>query len=271
MIQENTLYNPYPIPRTHMQNQYIGIFAATARSTLKSHTTRNHTHHHQLPLKNPMIQLDPKILSHTLHLLLNIILHPLAHTHNLLNPTPQKHKITNRKHNPESQMLDPIPETLRDIEIGIFCQSSRSPKTGDLDPIHRRTEELVIALDNAQVAADEDEFLGPFGFVAEHGADGVAGFDLHFERVFLDGFAFSAELAQFTDGSVVAAFVGTHEGCGGEDIWVVDAPAAYYVGDGVVVEGEEGFPEECVLVAELGAHVDVEAVVNENEFRFTGG
>lgn len=68
-----------------------------------------------------------------------------------------------------------------------------------------------------------------------------------------------------------AALVGAEKGGGGEEVGISDAP---FLGDGVdggVVEGEEGFPEEGVVVAEGGGCGDVEAVVEEDEAGFAGG
>ena len=73
-------------------------------------------------------------------------------------------------------------------------------------------------------------------------------------------------LAQLGEGRLVAARVGTHEGRRGEDVRVVDAPGGHDGAEGVVVEGEERFPEQRVLVAEGRRHLDVEPVVDEDDF-----
>lgn len=51
---------------------------------------------------------------------------------------------------------------------------------------------MIVSLDDAEVAADEDEFAGPFGFVAEDFADAFAHFLLHFVGAFGGFFAFEA-------------------------------------------------------------------------------
>lgn len=71
-------------------------------------------------------------------------------------------------------------------------------------------------------------------------------------------------------GAVPAAVRG-HECDGGEEVWILHAPALDDVTESRVVEGEQGFPEARVLVSEGWVHVDVEAVVYEDKFGFTGG
>ena len=51
---------------------------------------------------------------------------------------------------------------------------------------------MVVSLYDAQVAADEDEFARPFGFVAEDFADAFAHLLLHFVRAFSGFFALEA-------------------------------------------------------------------------------
>ena len=68
-----------------------------------------------------------------------------------------------------------------------------------------------------------------------------------------------------------AALVGAEEGGGGEEVGVSYSPFLCDGVDGGVVEGEEGFPEEGVVVAEGGGCGDVEAVVEKDEAGFAGG
>lgn len=68
-----------------------------------------------------------------------------------------------------------------------------------------------------------------------------------------------------------ATLVRTEEGSRGKEVRVADAPFAGNFINGVVIEGEEGFPEEGVVVAEFGGGGDVEAVVEEDKAGFAGG
>lgn len=77
-------------------------------------------------------------------------------------------------------MLSPIADSLGEREISCLDQRARSPYTRYLDAVNGRAEELVIRLDDAETAADEDELLWPFGLVAEDLADCGARGVLHF-------------------------------------------------------------------------------------------
>ncbi len=163
-----------------------------------------------------------------------------------------------------------IHRLLAQAEIRAVDQTPRGPVAGDFDAVDRGAEELVVLLHDAQVAADEDEFLRPFLLVAEDVPHALAHLLLHLIRALSLLFAGEA-LFDFGRGSVIAASVGAHKRSGSEDVGVVDAPALNDFAEGLVVECHERFPEKAVLVAELGLHVHVEAVVDENELGFARG
>ena len=217
-----------------------------------------------------MIQLNPQILGNLLHLHLHLILHTAPKAKNLSDLRSVENNIAAQHNEFENQMPSPILEFLRISEGWVVDETAGCPVASYFDAVDGGTEELVIALYDAEVAAYEDELFGPFRFVAEHLADAPAHFLLHFEMAFLELFACEA-LFDFVGGEVVAACVGAQESGGGEDVGVVYAPGFYYLVEGSVVECHEAFPEEGVLVAEFGLHVDVEAVVYEDELGAAGG
>ena len=71
-------------------------------------------------------------------------------------------------------------------------------------------------------------------------------------------------------GRQVPATVRSHEGSGGEEVDVLDAPAAHDGTESGIVEGHESLPELGVLTSKARRHVDVQAVVDEHEFRLAG-
>ena len=72
-------------------------------------------------------------------------------------------------------------------------------------------------------------------------------------------------------GGAVTTAVGRHKCDRGEEVGVLHAPAGDDLGYDAVVEGQQGFPEARVLVAERGVHVNVEAVVYEHQLGFPRG
>ena len=112
--------------------------------------------------------------------------------------------------------------TLYQRQIRIFGESSTCPLTGAFDSVDGATEELIVSLDDAHVSTDEDEFARKGLLVREDGAEAFTHGFLHFVLLFAF-FAFGKGYDVF-GGGVIAAFVGTHE-CGGcEDVRVLNSP-----------------------------------------------
>ena len=224
-----------------------------------------------LPLKNVMIQLDAILLRHAPHLLLQLILHaPPLGPEILPDLGKPKHHVAAPKHESEHDLPAPTAHPLAPGQVQpLLDERARRPLARNLDTINRRAEELVVPLHDAQVPPQKDELLGPLGLVAEDVADALAGLLLHLEvalRLLLFG-----EVGDVLACAAVAARVGAEERRRGEDVDVVDAPG---LDDGLergVVKGHERFPEEGVLAPEGGLHLDVEAVVDEDELGLAVG
>ena len=214
----------------------------------------------RLSLKNILLQLHPHLLGHTLHLPLNIIFHPAPESQKLSNLGKPEKQITPEQHNTEQQMPSPTTHPLQHRESGHLNQRARSPRPRNLNPVHRRPQELVIRLHDAQTPPDEDKLLRPFGLIREDLANRAPCRLLHF--IMSLGELRLAQSREMRLRALVAAAVGRHERDGGEEVGVLHAPAVDDLGEGLVVEGEEGFPETRVLVSECFVHVDVEAVVD---------
>ena len=178
-------------------------------------------------------------------------------------------QVRREQHHLEQDMAGKVPHLLPGGQVGAFDEGAARPRACDFDPVDGGAQELVVGLDDAEVAADEDQGVRPLGLVAEDLADGAAGGLLHF--VVAAGVVVLGEVLEVLGCGEVAAAVGAHEGGGGEDVGVGDAPLVDDFVEGRVVECEERFPEAGVLVAEGRVHVDVEAVVDEDELRAPGG
>ena len=212
-----------------------------------------------------MIQFDAKILGHGPHLLLNLILHPTAaRAEKLPHLGEPKHHVAAKENKLEHHVAAPVAHLFSPGQVGTLDERPRCPRPGDLDAIDRRAEELVVALHDAQVASEEDELLGPFGLVAEDVSDALSHLLLHL-KVSLRLLRFR----QFRDAlarAVVTTRVGTQQCCRGKDVHVVDAPRLDNVFEGAIVKRQQRLPEQGILMAEFGFHLDVEAVVDQNKF-----
>lgn len=222
------------------------------------------------PIKHTMLELNSNPLRHLLHTLLNIIIHPLPHSNRLSKLRPIKPQISRKQHKPKQTVLPILFPSLNRPRLTILRQSSTSPVASNLDPVNGGAEELVVPLHNPEVAANEDKFLREFVLVRKDIANVAAHTLLHFElSLFLVHFA---EFLDAFHGFVVASLVGSHQSGTGEDVRCVDAP--FFFGDlghGFVVEGHQASPEEGVFSPEFGRHLDVETVVDQDEFGFAGG
>ena len=136
-----------------------------------------------------------------------------------------------------------IDEFLAVGEIRAVDQRARGPVAHDLDAVDGRTEVLVVALHDAHVPPDENQLARPLLLIGQDVADPLPHLLLHLEgalALLLGGHG----ALQAVGGAVVAASIRPHEGGGGEDVRVVDAPAGDDVTDGGVIERHERFPEE---------------------------
>lgn len=174
------------------------------------------SHDRNLALENALVQIHPHILGHILHLLLDIILHAAAQMQELPHLGKVEEEIAAEEHDAEEEMPAEVRKFLGPGQIGRLNERAGRPHARDLDTVDRRAEELVVPLDDAQVAADEDEFLRPLVLVSEDLADGLAGGLLHL--VVALGALDLAEPLQMLARGEVAAAVGPHHREGGEHV-----------------------------------------------------
>lgn len=241
------------------------------KSRVAKHThAHTHTAQFLLSLKDAVVQLDAHILSHALHVRLDIVLHAPTDADPLPRLSPQEPDVAAQQDDAKRHVADPIAPALEKRKVAVLGEGSRGPQTRDLDAVDGRAEELVVALDDAQVAADEEQVARPLGVVAQDLLDAGTHADLHLVGALLLVLALGRP-AKLVHGGVVAARVGSHQGRAGEDVRRVDAPAADDVADRRIVQADEGLPEACVLVLEGRVHADVEAVVDEDELWLARG
>lgn len=221
-----------------------------------------------LTLEDILTQLHTHILGHSLHLRLNAILHTTTKSQELPHLREPEKQVRAEQHYAEQQMATKVPQLLRCRQVRRLDKRAGRPSSGNLDAVDGRAQELVVGLNDAKVAANEDQWAGPFGLIAEYVTNCFAGSLLHF--VVARG---TLRFAEPFEGAVrreVAAAVRSHQGRRGEEVSILDAPAAHDGVKGGVIEGEKGFPEAGVLVSEFGVHLDVESVIDEDKLRMTG-
>ena len=217
-----------------------------------------------------MIQLHAKVLEHALHLRLQLILHPPpTRTEKLPDFGKPKNHVAAEEHQLKHHVAAQIDHLIPPRQIWTLYERPRSPRARNLDAVHRRAEELVVSLHDPKIPSQKDQLLGPLGLVAEDFPDALAHLLLHLEMA-LRSFLFR-KLREALAGAVVAARVRAQQGGRGEDVDVVDAPGLDDIFERAVVEGHEGLPEKGVLVPEGGLHLDVEAVVDEDELGLAVG
>lgn len=206
--------------------------------------------------EHTMIQLDAEVLRHMLHLRLDLVFHAAPEPEELPHLARVEDHIGAEKHEFEDQVPAVVLYLLTVTEIWTVDQAAGGPVASDLDAVDGRAEELIVALHDAQVPPDEDEFLGPLLFVAEDRFDPLPHLLLHLESAF--GLLFAAKaLLDLSQDGVVTASIGPHQRCGGKNVCVVDAPALHDVTKSLVIEGHQAFPEQAVLMPEVWLHVDV--------------
>ncbi len=216
-----------------------------------------------------MIQLHSHILSDRLHLSLEIIFHATTQVQELAHLCEVEEEIAGEEHKTEKQMAAVVFNFLAQRQVRRFHKSARRPHPRYLHTVDGGSQELVVPLDNTEIAADKNKLTRPFIFITEYLADGFATSLLHF-IVELGSLRFTQFLDALLSGEVSTA-IGFHECQGGEDVGVVNTPAFDDVADCLVVEGKQCLPEACVLVSEIRFHMDVKAVIDENKFRVAIG
>ena len=97
--------------------------------------------------------------------------------------------------------------------------------------------------------------MRPLRFIAEDIADRFPGCLLHFV-VTLCKLLF-AESFEVLLGREVAATVRTHESERGEDVCILHTPALNDLAERLVIKRQQRLPEACILMSEVGLHVDV--------------
>ena len=119
-----------------------------------------------LAFKNIGIQLHAHFLGHFLHLGLDLVFQSASQTEELAHFGKVEKQVAAQQSKPEEQMTTEVSYLLEQWQIGRIDKSPRSPETRQLKAIDRRTHVLVVSLDDAQIAADEDELSRPFSLVA---------------------------------------------------------------------------------------------------------
>ena len=122
----------------------------------------------RLAFKDRMIQFNAVVLREFLHRLLHVILHSLPPTEELPDFTTPEPHIAGKEHKLEDHVACKIPHPLSPWQVRALCQSERRPIPGDLDSVNRGSQELIVTLDNAHVAANDDKLSRPFGLIAEN-------------------------------------------------------------------------------------------------------
>lgn len=221
------------------------------------------------PFKDAMVKLKPHIHCNFLHARFHIILQILFPAEKLRHFAAVKQHVGAEEHEPEQHVPAEIEQAFTVAEVRAVDEGPRRPAAHDLDAVDGRAQVLVVALHDAHVAADEDEFARPLLLVREHLPDALLHLLLHLVRAFalllLRHGALDARAR-----AVVAARVRSHERRGSEDVRVIDAPAADDLADRLVVERHQAFPEQAVLMPELRLHLHVEAVVDQDQLRLAG-
>ena len=212
-----------------------------------------------------MLHLNPILLGHLPHRLVHIVIHALAPTEELFELAEVEIRVRGQQDETEDEVVAVVAPADAPGEVGVLGEGAAGPVAGDLDAVDGAAEVLVVALDDAHVAADEDQLARPLLLVAQNLLDALAHRLLHLVLPPL-----LLPLGQPADPrarAAVPALVGPHQRRRREDVRVVDAPGIHDFFECAVVEGHQALPEERVLVPELGRHVDVEAVVDEDELR----
>ncbi|GJC97202.1 hypothetical protein ColKHC_06028 [Colletotrichum higginsianum] len=152
----------------------------------------------------------------------------------------------------------------RPRQVRVLEQAAARPLSHHLDTVDRAAEVLVVALDDAHIAANEDELLGPLFLVGEHLADALLHALLHL--IVPLGRRLALELLhQPVARPLVAALVRPQQRRAREEVRRLDAPLFGDALDRLIVERHEGLPEDTVLVPEPVRHVHVQPVVDEHE------
>ncbi|KAJ1299380.1 hypothetical protein OPQ81_000008 [Rhizoctonia solani] len=214
-------------------------------------------------------RLHAHLPGHAPHAVLNLILHARAQAQPLAEAEEVEGDVGAPQHGPEDEVapargehVPPGHDTTTDTTTtsttgsggargGVGGQAGAGPVAHHLDAVDGAAHVLVVALDDAHVAADEEQLLGPPVLVGEDLADPLLHAPLH--------------LVDPPPGLLRAALVRPHQGGAGKQVRRADAPLGRDAGDGGIVRGEEPRPEVGVLAAELRAEADVQAVVDENE------
>ena len=218
-----------------------------------------------------MVEVHAHFLGHDLHLRLHVVLHAAAPAEPLPRLAPPPQRVAREQDDAEHDVAAQIAGPLAPAQLAALDERAAGPGAGDLDAVDGRAEELVVALHDAQVAADEQQLLGQPVLVAQDLADHRAALLLHLVAAPL-----AVRLGELVDvrlHAVRAARVGPHQRGRGEQLAAAaaDAPLLRDRADGGVVELEQRRPEARVLVPEARRHVDVEAVVDQHQLGAPAG
>lgn len=210
-----------------------------------------------------MVQIDAHAFRHALHLIFNLILH-ISTTEEALELCPPEEKVRGEEHESENDMRSSVPHPFRPRQICILNQCPTRPAASDLDAVDRTAEELIVALHNSQISSDEDELFGPFLLVAEYLSNALAHLFLHLKCTLLLVFSLQP-LPNMRRGAAIASRVRPHQRGRSEEVRTVDAPTLYDRGNSRIVEGQKSLPELAVFVSEFGRHMNIKAVVDQNQ------
>ena len=191
-----------------------------------------------LALEDAMIQLNTKVFGDLLHLRFHLILHATSDAKELLNLTGVEHNIAAEQHELEQHVSAEVDYLVTVAQVRAFNKTARSPVTGDLDAIDRRSKELIVALHNAEITPNEYKLLRPLFLVGQDVLYTFAHLLLHLKGTLSLLFPGKA-LLDFIRGTIVTAGVWSHECRGGEDISVVNAPFLYNLPNSLIIECHE--------------------------------
>jgi len=217
-----------------------------------------------------MLQLHPeRILRNHPQLRLHVRLHARPQTQPLPHLTDPEHDIRQPHRELKLRMAPAIRDPLPPLQVRRVHQGPRRPIPGQPNAIDRRPQELVVALHDAHVAADEDELARPLALVCQHIADPLEHALLHL--VMALGARPSLQVRR--DPALrapVPALVRPHQRRRREQVRMPHPPLQTDARQRRIVEGQQRLPELRVLLAEAGRHRDVQPVVDEHQLRVAG-